>query len=69
MAYEDSDYTIVIDIMHALTQTYNFSCGNSLGGGNTSGFVFPYIRPSDHTVVIAGAYNNYVPKLTAMAKL
>ena len=39
MAYEDSDYTVVIAIMHALSQPYNFGAETQLGGGDTSTFV------------------------------
>ena len=39
MAYEDSDYTFMIAIMHALSQPYNFGAETHLRGGDTSAFV------------------------------
>ena len=36
MAYKDSDYTVMIAIMH---NAYNFGAETYLGGGDTSAFV------------------------------
>ena len=41
MAYEDSDYTFMIAIMHCMSQPYNFGDKPHLGGGDTSDFVVP----------------------------
>ena len=40
MACKDSDYTVVIAIMHC-PHPYNFGAETHLGGGDTSAFVVP----------------------------